>query len=111
VLMALDHVRGYFTNSSPDPVDLDHASAALFLTRWVSHLCAPTFIFLAGTGAYLAGTRGKSRGELSRFLLTRGLWVVFLGLTLVRFCWSFSLDAHNYNADVLWAIGWSMVVL
>jgi uncharacterized membrane protein len=110
VLMALDHVRGYFTNPYPDPVDLAHASAGLFLTRWISHLCAPTFIFLAGTGAYLAARR-KTKPELAWFLLTRGLWIVLLGLTLVRFEWSFSLDVRNYNADVLWAIGWSMVAL
>jgi uncharacterized membrane protein len=111
VLMALDHVRGYFTNQFPDPTDLNNTSAALFLTRWISHLCAPTFIFLAGTGAYLAASRGKTTLQLAWFLLTRGLWIVLLGLTLVRFSWSFSLDVHNYNADVLWAIGWSMVVL
>jgi uncharacterized membrane protein len=111
VLMALDHVRGYFTNPFPDPTDLDHTSAALFLTRWISHLCAPTFLFLAGTGAYLAARRGKTRPELAWFLLTRGLWIVLLGQTLVRFAWSFSLEVHNYNADVLWAIGWSMVAL
>lgn len=111
VLMALDHVRGYFTNPSLDPTDLEHTSAALFLTRWVTHLCAPTFIFLAGTGAYLAARRGKTKAELSWFLLTRGLWIVLLGLTVVRFSWSFTVDVQNYNADVLWAIGWSMVVL
>jgi uncharacterized membrane protein len=111
VLMALDHSRGYFTSPFVDPTDLEHASAALFLTRWVSHLCAPTFIFLAGTGAYLAASRGKSKPELSWFLLTRGLWIVFLGLTFVKFCWTFSINLHWYNADVLWAIGWSMVVL
>jgi uncharacterized membrane protein len=111
VLMALDHVRGYFTNPYRDPTDLETTNTALFLTRWISHLCAPTFIFLAGTGAYLAGSRGKSKAQLSWFLLTRGLWIVLLGLTLVRFFWSFIPDIHNYNADVLWAIGWSMVVL
>lgn len=111
VLMALDHVRGYFTNPLLDPTDLEHTNAALFLTRWVSHLCAPTFIFLAGTGAYLAARRGKTKPQLAWFLLTRGLWIVLLGLTFVKFCWSFGLYVHNYNADVLWAIGWSMVVL
>jgi uncharacterized membrane protein len=111
VLMALDHVRGFFGHPSVDPLDLEHTNAALFLTRWISHLCAPTFIFLAGTGAYLAAHRGKTRAELSWFLLTRGLWIVLLGLTFVKFCWSFGLYVHNYNADVLWAIGWSMVVL
>jgi uncharacterized membrane protein len=109
VLMALDHVRGYFT-TLPDPTDLDHTTAAFFLTRWISHLCAPTFVFLAGTGAYLATRHGKTRAELAWFLLTRGLWLVLLELTLVKFAWTFTLD-HNYNAGVLWAIGWSMVVL
>jgi uncharacterized membrane protein len=110
VLMALDHVRGYFTTLA-DPTDLDHTTVAFFLTRWVSHLCAPTFIFLAGTGAYLAAGRSKRRPQLAWFLLTRGLWIVLLGLTLVKLCWTFRLDFHDYNADVLWAIGWSMVVL
>jgi uncharacterized membrane protein len=108
-VMALDHVRGYFAGSV-DPTDLDTTTAALFFTRWISHLCAPTFILLAGAGAYLALRRGKSRRELAWFLLTRGLWIVLLELTLVKFSWSFTLD-HNYNAGVLWAIGWSMVVL
>jgi uncharacterized membrane protein len=110
ILMALDHVRGHFTNPSVDPTDLEQTSAALFLTRWISHLCAPTFIFLAGTGAYLASRRGLTRSQLAWFLFSRGLWIVFLGLTLVRFFWTFKFD-NQYNADVLWAIGWSMVVL
>jgi uncharacterized membrane protein len=136
VLMALDHVRGYFSGAPFDPTDLTQTDAALFLTRWVSHLCAPTFIFLAGTGAYLSAARGKGRPQLAWFLLTRGLWIVVLGQTLVHFSWYFplgpgdvttdltdggqtaihfswtlTLDFRNYNADVLWAIGWSMVVL
>jgi uncharacterized membrane protein len=112
VLMALDHVRGYFTNPLIDPTDLEHTTPALFLTRWITHLCAPTFIFLAGTGAYLSLRRGRTKRELSWFLLTRGLWIVLLGLTVVRFSWSFSLlDVRNFNADVLWAIGWCMVAL
>jgi uncharacterized membrane protein len=110
VLMALDHVRGYFTTLA-DPTDLAHTTAAFFLTRWISHLCAPTFIFLAGTGAYLARRQGKTRAELAWFLLTRGLWLIVLELTLVKFAWTFRQDIHNYNAGVLWAIGWSMVVL
>jgi uncharacterized membrane protein len=108
-LMALDHVRGYFT-TGPDPTDLQHTTAALLLTRWISHLCAPTFIFLAGTSAYLAAQRGKTKGALAWFLFTRGLWLVLLELTLIKFFWGFTLDA-NFNAGVLWAIGWSMVVL
>jgi uncharacterized membrane protein len=109
--MALDHVRGYFSNPSPDPVDLEHTNVALFLTRWISHFCAPTFVFLAGTGAFLARWRGKSKAALSWFLFSRGLWIVFLELTVVKFAWSFSLEMQNFNAGVLWVIGWSMVVL
>jgi uncharacterized membrane protein len=110
-LMALDHVRGYFTSPFIDPTDFERGGAALFLTRWISHLCAPTFLFLAGTGAYLAGRRGKSKPELAWFLLTRGLWIVFLELTVVRFSWTFDPDLRTNNAGVLWAIGWSMVAL
>jgi uncharacterized membrane protein len=111
VLMALDHVRGYFTDPRIDPTDLGQTSVALFLTRWISHLCAPTFMLLAGTGAYLAAQRGKSKPELAWFLVTRGLWIVLLELTVVRFSWTFDYDFRGNNAGVLWAIGWSMVVL
>jgi uncharacterized membrane protein len=111
VLMALDHVRGHFSSPLVDPTNLEKTSPELFLTRWVSHLCAPTFILLAGTGAYLAARRGMTKPALAGFLFTRGLWIVLLGLTVVRFSWSFELDVQHYNADVFWAIGWSMVVL
>src|SRR5881409_3707427 len=76
VLMALDHVRDFFTNSHFNPLDLTRTDAALFMTRWITHFCAPVFTFLAGTGAFLATTRGKTRRELSWFLLTRGLWCI-----------------------------------
>jgi uncharacterized membrane protein len=111
VLMALDHTRGYFARPFPDPTDLEHTTVALFLTRWISHLCAPTFLFLAGAGAYLAGRRGKTKPQLAWFLLTRGLWIVFLELTVVRLAWTFDPDLRGNNAGVLWAIGWSMVAL
>src|SRR5216110_2199528 len=104
VLMALDHVRDFFTNATFDPLDLSKTNPALFLTRWFTHFCAPVFIFLAGTGAFLSTTRGKSRQELSRFLLTRGLWLVFLELTWVRcFVWLFNLDYHFAMGIVIWA--------
>ena len=111
VVMTLDHVRDFFYDPLTDPEDLGRTTTALFLTRWVTHFCAPAFIFLAGTAAYLSATRGRTRAQVSRFLLTRGLWLVFLELTLVRFGWYFNLDYRYTAAKVIWALGWSMVVL
>jgi uncharacterized membrane protein len=111
VLMVLDHVREFFTNAQFGPVDPARTSPGLFLTRWVTHFCAPAFVFLAGTGVYLAATRGKSRPELSRFLLTRGFWLIFLEVTVVRLGMTFNLDYRFVPAGVLWAIGWSMIAL
>ncbi len=105
VLMAIDHVRvfaGVPTNGPP-PV---------FFTRWVTHFCAPAFIFLAGTAAYLYGQKVGSRSALAKFLVVRGLWLVLLELTVIRFGWTFNFDyAHFTFAGVIWVIGWSMVVL
>ncbi|MDE5098727.1 MAG: heparan-alpha-glucosaminide N-acetyltransferase domain-containing protein [Trichodesmium sp. St16_bin4-tuft] len=111
VLMTLDHVRFFFSNADFNPLDLTQSNIPLFLTRWVTHICAPTFIFLAGIGAYLSLKRGKSKPKLCRFLLLRGLWLVFLDLTVVTFSWSFNLRGNFFVAGVLWAIGWSMVFL
>lgn len=112
VLMALDHTRDFFSNATFDPSDLAHTTPAYFLTRWVTHFCAPVFIFLAGIGAFLAKSRGKTAQELSWFLLTRGLWLVLLELTYVNwFGWQFRVDLHHYYVQVIWAIGWSMVAL
>jgi uncharacterized membrane protein len=110
-LMAIDHARDFFTNARFDPLDLEKTWPALFLTRWITHLCAPVFLFLAGTGTALSMARGRSKGEIARFLLTRGLWLVLLELTLVRFGWLFNFDVLNATALVIWAIGWSMVAL
>ncbi|HKR62420.1 MAG TPA: heparan-alpha-glucosaminide N-acetyltransferase domain-containing protein [Thermoanaerobaculia bacterium] len=105
VLMAIDHVRVY----AGVPAGGQHP--AVFFTRWITHFCAPAFIFLAGTSAYLYGTK-TSRSALAKFLVTRGLWLVLLELTLLRFAWTFNFDyAHFTFAGVIWAIGWSMVVL
>jgi uncharacterized membrane protein len=109
VLMALDHTRDFFAAGSFNPRDV--AEPALFLTRWITHFCAPVFIFLAGTAAFLHGARGRSRGELSRFLLTRGLWLVLLEVTVVRFAWTFSLFPDFVILQVIWVIGLAMIAL
>lgn len=111
VLMALDHVRDYLTSARFDPLDLTHTTPAYFLTRWVTHYCAATFVFLAGTGAFLWQARGRTRAQLSWFLLTRGFWLIFLEFTLVHLAWSFNPLAHAMMAQVIWVIGASMVVL
>ena len=109
VLMALDHVRDFFGASGMNPRDV--ADPALFLTRWITHFCAPVFIFLAGMSAYLYGTRGRSTGETSRFLLTRGLWLILIELTIVRLGWRFSFNLDFFVFQVIWVIGASMVLL
>lgn len=109
VVMALDHVRDFVSVTGFNPTDLSRVTPALFLTRWVTHFCAPAFVFLAGCGAYLGRAGGKTRPELSRFLISRGLWLVLLELTVIRFLWSFDLS-DNW-VGVIWAIGWSMVAL
>jgi len=115
VLMAIDHTRDFLHIGQLhgfDPLDLKTTTVALFLTRWITHFCAPVFIFLAGTGAFLAGTRGKSKRALSWFLVTRGVWLIFLELTVINWAgWSFSFDLHAIGVMVIWAIGWSMIVL
>jgi uncharacterized membrane protein len=111
VIMALDHTRDYFSNARFDPLDLSKTSAALYFTRWITHFCAPVFVLLAGTGARLSLARGRSRRDLSRFLWTRGLWLVLIEVTVVSFGWSFDPGLHALMLQVIWAIGWSMVAL
>jgi len=112
VLMALDHTRDYFSNALFDPVDLSQTGAAYFLTRWITHLCAPTFMLLAGAGAFLSTHRKNlAPRQLSAYLASRGLWLVVLELTLVRFGWTFNWDYTYVTAQVIWALGWSMLAL
>lgn len=111
VLMALDHVRGFFTDADFSPTDLSRTNSALFFTRWVTHLCAPAFVFLAGASAFLSTTRGLNRSQLAARLFIRGLWLVLLEITAVRFAFFFNLDYSEMRLQVIWALGWSMVVL
>jgi uncharacterized membrane protein len=111
ILMALDHTRDFFGDAAASPTNLATASAALFMTRWVTHFCAPVFFLLTGTGAALALGR-RTVGDLSRFLLTRGLWLIFVELVIFRcFALQFNVDYLLTVITVLWALGWSMIVL
>jgi uncharacterized membrane protein len=107
-IMALDHTRDFFTTTGFNPRDV--MEPALFLTRWITHFCAPTFIFLAGLSAFLY-SRGRSAEELSRFLFIRGLWLILIDLTLIQFSWRFEVDLYRISAGVIFVIGVSMVVL
>jgi uncharacterized membrane protein len=114
VIMLLDHTREYVHADAFrfSPTDLSKTSVPLFFTRWITHLCAPTFVFLAGTSVYLQLTRGKSRAELSKFLLTRGLWLIVLEFTVVRFAILFNADYSFLGlAEVIWVFGVSMIAL
>jgi uncharacterized membrane protein len=110
VIMALDHVRDYMSWRTIPPEILEsHNSFALFFTRWITHFCAPVFFFLAGTGAFLMLGR-RSRAEVSRFLWTRGLWLVFLECTVIWFAWTF-MPIPNPNMIVIMALGVCMIIL
>jgi uncharacterized membrane protein len=108
-LMALDHTRDFFAGSGWNPRDV--TDPALFLTRWTTHFCAPTFIFLAGLAAYLYGARERSVAEISRFLFTRGFLLIFLEFTVIRVGWTFTFNFDQLVAGVIWAIGASMMAL
>jgi uncharacterized membrane protein len=113
VLMAIDHTRDYVHSAAMafPPEDLAQTTPAIFLTRWITHFCAPVFMFTAGLGAYFRLERGATKAELSRFLWTRGLWLVVLELTVVRAAFFFQLGYEPMLLLVLWALGLSMVAL
>ena len=110
IVMALDHVRDFFMAGDPNPVDLHTTTPILFFTRWITHFCAPTFLFLSGISAYLSGQR-KTKAELSVFLLKRGAWLIFLEVTVITLGWTFDTLYHVWIFQVIWAIGWSMIIL
>lgn len=114
VLMALDHVRHFFSDAlSAKSTELMQRHAPQFLTRWVTHFCAPAFIYLAGVAAFLSmAAKGRTAAELRSFLLKRGLMLVVLELTVVRCLgWTFNVDYHYALAGVIWVLGWCMIVL
>jgi uncharacterized membrane protein len=112
VIMALDHCRDYFHLGALvyNPMDLATTTPILFFTRFITHYCAPVFIFLAGTSAFLYGSK-KSKPALFKFLITRGLWLIFLEIFVMSFIWSFTRTYGFINLQVLWAIGVSMIAL
>ncbi|WP_242203641.1 DUF1624 domain-containing protein [Aestuariivivens insulae] len=112
VLMALDHVRDYFHYDAAihDPTDLETTTPFLFFTRFITHFCAPVFVFLAGTSAFLYGSN-KTKPRLFKFLFTRGVWLIILEIVLNTFIWTFDFTYSFILLQVIWAIGISMVCL
>ncbi|HEX5837564.1 MAG TPA: heparan-alpha-glucosaminide N-acetyltransferase domain-containing protein [Anaerolineales bacterium] len=112
-IMALDHVRMYFAAGTwySSPTDLATTTPLLFFTRWITHFCAPVFVFLAGTSAFLYGQKKGSAGHTALFLFTRGLWLVFVEIAIVSFGWTFDVTYSFVILQVIWAIGLSMIAL
>jgi uncharacterized membrane protein len=113
LLMALDHVRMYFGYGTwySEPTNLASTTPLLFFTRWITHFCAPVFVFLAGKSAYLYGTKKEGKKAVSTFLFTRGVWLVIVELVIVNFAWTFDITYSFRLLQVIWAIGLSMIVL
>lgn len=112
ILMALDHVRDFFHYDAFffEPTDLAETNTALFFTRFVTHFCAPVFVFLAGTSAFFVGQR-LSKKELSKWLLKRGIWLIILEITVIKFAWNFKLDYSTVALQVIWLLGAAMIFL
>ena len=110
VIMALDHTREFFSNYGGNPTDAATAPGIIFFTRWITHLCAPTFVFLAGTSIYLQFLR-KPRPQLARFLVTCGLWLMVLELVVVSSMLTFHPSTHFFMLQVIWVTGASMILM
>lgn len=112
IIMALDHTRDFFHFDAfiHDPLDLNTTTPYLFFTRWITHFCAPIFVFLAGTSIYLQGLR-KNKKDLCIFLFKRGLWLIFIELVIIDFAWTFDFTFSVFIMQVIWAIGISMVFM
>jgi len=113
IVMALDHVRDlmHTTALTQDPTDLRTTTAALFMTRWVTHLCAPSFVFLSGASAYLTFKSQNNVGQTKNFLLTRGLWLMLLEITIINFAFWFDIQFRTIMLQVIFAIGLGFVTL
>ncbi|MEX6690590.1 heparan-alpha-glucosaminide N-acetyltransferase domain-containing protein [Danxiaibacter flavus] len=112
IIMALDHVRDFFHihGMDGDPTDMATTTPLLFFTRWVTHFCAPTFVFLSGISAYLSGLK-KTKAELRSFLIKRGLWLILVEMVVVTFGITFNPFYNIIILQVIWAIGLSMIIL
>jgi len=110
VLMVLDHARDFWLGYRARPLDLQTTTPVLFATRWITHFCAPVFVLSAGIAAYLYG-RQRSVSERTRFLLSRGLFLVLLEVTLIRLLWIPDPFYRFTLLQVIWVLGWSMVAL
>ncbi len=112
LIMALDHVRDFFHESAmqADPLNLETTTTPLFFTRWITHYCAPIFLFLSGVSAYISGQR-KTKAELSRFLISRGIWLVLVELLVISLAITYDPFYRIFILQVIWAIGWSMILL
>jgi uncharacterized membrane protein len=112
LIMALDHTRDFFHTAGmrSDPTDMATTTPILFFTRWITHYCAPNFVFLSGISAYLAGTR-RTKSELSGFLIKRGLWLILVEVVLLSLAFTANPLYNLIILQVLWAIGFSMIIL
>lgn len=112
IIMALDHTREFFHSAAlnSNPLDLNTTTPVLFFTRWITHICAPVFVFLSGTSAFLQSAR-KSKRQLSLFLITRGIWLIIAEVAIVNLIFSFDISYSAIALEVIWAIGISMVIL
>lgn len=113
VIMALDHVRDFWSPNTFAPEDLTQTTPFWFFTRWITHFCAPIFVFLAGTSAFLFGNKYKDKKALTKFLLSRGIWLIFVELVIVNWSWTFTnpFTGAFHFVQVIWAIGWAMIFL
>ena len=113
IIMALDHVRMYFAHGTwyAEPTNLSTTTPLLFFTRWITHFCAPIFVFLTGISAFLYGVNKTNTRQVAWFLFTRGIWLVFAELTIINFAWTFDITFSFRILQVIWAIGLSMLIL